>query len=1090
MGRRSKVFLILGLFFLAGLAAVLGLAFHYYNNPSKLKHLAEDALSVFSGAQCSIKEISYDRKPRTVRLRGIDFIEPVEGFHLEIPEIAAVISVSGGVGQRSLVLENLQVNGFTLTTAETWRLPRIAGGAGEISLFRRILGGLFSFFVFQDVRVHEAGLIDGHVTARWGENIINVEGLRASLTRDRFFEASCGLHVRNPAEGLDLSLPRLTWSTDQPVYPPGPTVRARLEGEEVAFEAPWARVDRAILQTSMVYRRQEKQLVFESFTVASDEVTIHGEDASLEVSFPFLVEAKAVMDFVENRLSSPSVTMTLGDLGEFRGGFEADLSGSQGFTIELFDLSVAAEKLIAALPTPMGRNLGDLALAGPVHVGGRVAGNLDQPFGSWRCDFRAGLKDNRISFASPGALLNTDLAGDVQVTGTLFRPEILVNLYTDASRVRVGNVEVEKGRFGFSVTGVYPVFRVKELSLTTDAARFGMGGRKLLLEKIDAQTRSGGFDLQRRSLNLPELSLQTSTLKNLIFSVEMTEDLFSAALKGEEVNVFEFCQAMGFLPRTWSIQAADSLQGLLVLDKDGLLKAQARLQVRGLTFESEDGNVVGENLSFVLEPAFEGPIEPQGKLTGTVSLSSGAGEILYDRFYLDLAKHPLALTGKGGYESGAGSLDLSELRFRMKELAAFDLKGTWAGDASETSRFLVHVPRAPIGPVFRQFLVEPYKHQNPFLAGIRLEGFFSLDLEVSGAGSLWTVTGRSLWQEGAAATEGQGIAFQGIELDLPIWYRHGAKGAGEKAPAAKAPQELEGSVFIDSARLPLLPPQPVGTRLKAGPDGLHTLSPMPIVTRGGQIEIGRITFREPFRGTPDIQTTLVLEEIDLEPWLSRVWPNPIKGTLRGSLDPVQWRGEILTTQGQITADLFEGDLIISNIGAKRFPSLTPVITFDAAWTDLDLGQMTGDTAFGKIQGTLKGHAKGFEMADGQPQAFDLFMETVKKPDIPQRISVQAVDNIAQIGGGASPFSGLAGAFVSFFRELPYEKIGISAVLENDVFRINGTIRENNREYLIKKGGFSGVDVIIGSPGSNTISFKDMVRRIKRVTGPQEGPVIE
>jgi hypothetical protein len=118
------------------------------------------------------------------------------------------------------------------------------------------------------------------------------------------------------------------------------------------------------------------------------------------------------------------------------------------------------------------------------------------------------------------------------------------------------------------------------------------------------------------------------------------------------------------------------------------------------------------------------------------------------------------------------------------------------------------------------------------------------------------------------------------------------------------------------------------------------------------------------------------------------------------------------------------------------------------------------------------------------------METVKKPDIPQRISVQAVDNIARIGGGASPFSGLAGAFVSFFRELPYEKIGISAVLENDVFRINGTIRENNREYLIKKGGFSGVDVIIGSPGSNTISFKDMVRRIKRVTGPQEGPVIE
>jgi len=74
--------------------------------------------------------------------------------------------------------------------------------------------------------------------------------------------------------------------------------------------------------------------------------------------------------------------------------------------------------------------------------------------------------------------------------------------------------------------------------------------------------------------------------------------------------------------------------------------------------------------------------------------------------------------------------------------------------------------------------------------------------------------------------------------------------------------------------------------------------------------------------------------------------------------------------------------------------------------------------------------------------------------------------------------------------LPYEKIGVKASLENDVFRINGTVKEDGREYLVKKGSFSGVDVIIGSEGSNTISFKDMVKRIKRVTASQERPVVE
>ena len=84
--------------------------------------------------------------------------------------------------------------------------------------------------------------------------------------------------------------------------------------------------------------------------------------------------------------------------------------------------------------------------------------------------------------------------------------------------------------------------------------------------------------------------------------------------------------------------------------------------------------------------------------------------------------------------------------------------------------------------------------------------------------------------------------------------------------------------------------------------------------------------------------------------------------------------------------------------------------------------------------------------------------------------------------------GLAGAFASFFKTFPYEKIGIRASLENDVFKINGTIKERGTEYLVKRGAFSGVNIVNQNP-DNRISFKDMVNRIKRI-GVKGGPVVK
>ena len=186
--------------------------------------------------------------------------------------------------------------------------------------------------------------------------------------------------------------------------------------------------------------------------------------------------------------------------------------------------------------------------------------------------------------------------------------------------------------------------------------------------------------------------------------------------------------------------------------------------------------------------------------------------------------------------------------------------------------------------------------------------------------------------------------------------------------------------------------------------------------------------------------------------------------------------------------MFGGNIALSGFSAYGLFSSTPAVTVSARLRDLLLSELTTGTSFGKIQGVVTGHVTDLEFAAGQPQGFDLLLETRQTKGIPQRISVRALDNISRIGGGSSPFTGMAGMFTSLFNEFPYGKIGIRSSLRNDVFRVNGTIMEGGSEYLVKRSGFSGVNVI-NQNSDNRIGFKDMVKRIKRITASAKGPAV-
>ncbi len=324
------------------------------------------------------------------------------------------------------------------------------------------------------------------------------------------------------------------------------------------------------------------------------------------------------------------------------------------------------------------------------------------------------------------------------------------------------------------------------------------------------------------------------------------------------------------------------------------------------------------------------------------------------------------------------------------------------------------------------------------------------------------------------------LVLSGIDLDLPLWY--------QAVPEKKAASPLRGHLAVADMRLPRLDNQPLRLDFDVGPNRLTIPRPSVLSAFSGRVDVGPVTISNLYTDRMLLETDLALSGIDIDRLLEGIWPQPTGGMLAGRLESVRLESSRLSTNGTLTADIFGGSIDIIDPGFSGLKTSVPVLKLSSRINELNLEQMTSGTTFGKIRGILQGTVDGIEIVDGQPQRFDLRLETVDKKGVPQRINILAVDNIARLGGGASPFMGMAGSFAKIFREFPYRKIGIAAKLDNDIFRVNGTIKENGTEYLVKKGGLSGVNVVNLNP-DNRVSFKDMIKRIKRISGSQGGPEI-
>jgi len=630
------------------------------------------------------------------------------------------------------------------------------------------------------------------------------------------------------------------------------------------------------------------------------------------------------------------------------------------------------------------------------------------------------------------------------------------------------------------ISGNYPVIEIKDAIVQIPQAKINTGARDILIGDIRVHIQDGRIDAEKKSVILPEVRFDAVGLKNLLLGIRLQERNLNLTVQGKETSLFHAAAAFHLIPSDWNIKVHDSIQINVTGPRTGPWQVKAKLSFDDLVFQNKDGSIMGEKVS--LGTGIEGAVDlKRSRMTFAADIEAQAGEALYDRYYLNLKRNPIVASCNGTCDLQKRLIELSRLRFDLTGILPLEIRGFLKQGPSKTNAdFTVILPKVPLTPIVHHFLQEPYKTEKPFLATLETEGTVSAQFRINGFQDAWQVKGRLGWLGGNFSLPEKGIALKGILVDMPVWYRTGV---------AKTPvKTLSGKLEVESITIPLLPKQPLSILLDAGPNRISVESPTVIQVPGGDFRLGSVQVEKLFGPDFTIHTRLEFDEIKLQPLLSKIWMRPLAGALTGTLNPIRYENHALTTQGELKAEVFEGKIILSDLRASGIFTSAPVFKLNVKLEDLLLSEMTTDTAFGKIEGVLKGQLRDFEIAYGQPQRFNLLLETVQKKGISQKISVKAVENISQIGGGQSPFMGLAGAFVSFFKKFPYEKIGIRANLENDVFTVNGTIREGGTEYLVKRGSFSGVNVINQNP-DNRISFKDMVKRIKRI-GSKGDPVVK
>ena len=213
------------------------------------------------------------------------------------------------------------------------------------------------------------------------------------------------------------------------------------------------------------------------------------------------------------------------------------------------------------------------------------------------------------------------------------------------------------------------------------------------------------------------------------------------------------------------------------------------------------------------------------------------------------------------------------------------------------------------------------------------------------------------------------------------------------------------------------------------------------------------------------------------------WPE-MNGNLAGYAPNVIYKKGDIEIGGALLLRGFGGNTTIHNLNAEDIFSITPKLSADIKLNNLDLTSLTETFSFGEISGKLSGTISDLQFVSWAPVKFDAWLGTPENDHSRHRISQTAVDNLTQVGNGASNV--LSKSFLKFFDSFGYDKLGLGCRLRNNICKMRGVSNVEtggaNGFYIVKGSGVPRIDII---GYTDEVSWSVLTARLKRVVSTKE-----
>ncbi|NDB24040.1 MAG: hypothetical protein EB021_01140 [Gammaproteobacteria bacterium] len=521
------------------------------------------------------------------------------------------------------------------------------------------------------------------------------------------------------------------------------------------------------------------------------------------------------------------------------------------------------------------------------------------------------------------------------------------------------------------------------------------------------------------------------------------------------------------VPKDFSVQGSLDASLQLAGRTDARLPTVATLGFRGknLAFSNAEGSIAAENVD--LDSEFELQATAGGGFGFTGRLASTRGEALFDNFYLKLASYPTRIDFAGFVEGNR--LEISTVDLQQQGL----LQASARAQVSQPKNFL----DAPVD-------LDGLKIDSAklVLQELRFPAFYTSYLQTALAGGALDSLESSGSIAGTLEIRDNRPISGNLQLDdlylrdtKGLFFIEDLRGRVSWVPDDEEP--LEPSVISwDSAGTYDVRGASSSMRLVLRGRSGSLLEPVRLPVFDGAINVQELRIRDAGLPSMQVQFTGEIEPISLAE-ISKAfgWP-ALGGFVTGRIPAVEYKDDTLRFGGDLEAEIFDGIVRGSNIKLSDPLGRWPRLTADLALENLDLETITSTLEFGAITGRIEGRLDRLELFAWAPVAFDAWLRTPATDRSRKLISVDAINNIANVGGtaGTGVAAAMQGGLLRFFSRYRYKQLAIRCVLEDDVCQLSGSPIAGNRYYLLEGAGLPRVD-IIGNSGR--IQWSELVDQI-------------